>query len=319
MKIVVLDSHATISDDMNLDNLSDFGEVIIYDRTPSEFVVERIGNADAIITNKTVITKEIMDSCPNLKYIGLFATGYNIIDVAYAKEKGIVVCNAPGYSTDGVAQLAFGMILNFYSMVSSHDAKVKAGDWQKCADFCFYSKSLTELTGKTIGLIGFGNIAKKVAQIAVAFDMRVLVYSRTRYTELETDRIKFVSKECVFKESDIISLHCPLAEDTVQMINKSSIEIMKKEAIIINTARGGLINEADLAAALNSERIYGAGVDVVSQEPILAGNPLLTAKNCIITPHIGWAGKETRLRLLDIVYDNIKHFVDGNIINNVVK
>lgn len=319
MKIVVLDSHATISDDMNLDNLMEFGEVIIYDRTPKELTVERIGDAQAILTNKTVITKEVINACPNLKYIGLFATGYNIIDVAHAKEKGIVVCNAPGYSTDGVAQLTIAFILHFYSMVASHNDQVKQGDWQNCADFCFYSKSLTELCHKTIGLIGFGNIAKKVAQIALAFNMNVLVYNRTIYSECENEHLKFVSLEQVYKNSDIVSLHCPLTADTEQMIDKKAIAMMKRHAVIINTARGGLVNEYDLAQALNSGRIYGVGVDVVSREPILAENPLLTAKNCIITPHIGWAGKETRLRLLDIVYDNIKHFVDGDVVNNVAQ
>ncbi len=317
MKIVVLDSHATISDDMNLDNLSDFGEVIIYDRTPAVLTADRIGDAECIITNKTVITKEIMDSCPSLKYIGLFATGYNIIDVEYAKQKGIVVCNAPGYSTDGVAQITIALILYFYSMVAQHDSRVKAGEWQNCADFCFYSKSLTELAGKTIGLIGFGNIAKKVAQISLAFGMQVLVYNRTVYPEYENDNLKFVSLDEVYANSDIISLHCPLSDDTKGMINRSSIEKMKQHAVIINTARGGLIEEQDLANALNSGRLYGAGVDVVSREPIKAENPLLTAKNCIITPHIAWAGKETRLRLLDIVYDNLKHYAEGNVINNV--
>lgn len=319
MKIVVLDSHAVLSGDMNLDRLKEFGEVIIYDRTPAELTAQRIGDAELILTNKTVIDRAVMEACPNLKYIGLFATGYNVIDIAAAKEKGIVVCNAPAYSTAGVAQLAIAFMLHFYSMADEHNRRVHNGEWQQSADFCFYNRQICELGGKTLGLIGFGNIARQVARIALAFDMEVLVYNRTVYPDAENEHLHFVSLSELYRNSDVISIHCPLFEETKGMINKAAIEQMKPNAIIINTARGPIINEQDLADALNAGRIQGAGVDVVSVEPIRADNPLLTAKNCVITPHIGWAGRESRERLLDIVYDNIKGYVDGNIINCVSK
>jgi glycerate dehydrogenase len=270
-----------------------------------------------ILTNKTIIDRAVMDACPNLKYIGLFATGYNVVDVEAAAEKGIVVCNAPAYSTAGVAQLAIALMLHFYSMAAEHDRRVHAGEWQQSADFCFYDRQICELGGKTLGLIGFGNIAKQVARIALAFDMKILVYNRTVYPEYENENLHFVSLPELYQQSDIISIHCPLFEETRGMINRQAIEQMKPNAILINTARGPIINEADLADALNRGRIAGAGVDVVSVEPIRADNPLLQAKNCVITPHIGWAGRESRERLLEIVYQNIKGFLSGHIINQV--
>lgn len=317
MKIVVLDSHAVLSGDMNLDRLKEFGEVINYDRTPADLTAARIGDAEMAITNKTVVDRAVMDACPNLKYIGLFATGYNVVDVVAAKEKGIAVCNAPAYSTAGVAQLAIALMLHFYSMADEHNRRVHLGEWQQSADFSFYNRQICELGGKTLGLIGFGNIARQVARIALAFDMEVIVYNRTVYPELEQEHLHFVSLEELYRRSDVISIHCPLFDETRGMINKAAIDQMKTNAIIINTARGPIINEHDLAEALNSGRIQGAGVDVVSVEPILADNPLLQAKNCVITPHIGWAGRESRERLLDIVYDNVKGFVEGKIINCV--
>ncbi len=317
MKIVVLDSHSVLSGDMNLDMLHEFGEVICYDRTPAELTADRIGDAQMVITNKTVIGRDVMDACPNLEYIGLFATGYNVIDVQAAREKGIAVCNAPAYSTAGVAQLVIAFMLHFYSMADEHNQRVHAGEWQQSADFCFYNRHICELSGKTLGLIGFGNIARQVARIALAFDMNVIVYNRTIYPELEQEQLHFVSLQEVYHRSDIISIHCPLFEETREMINQAAINQMKPNVIIINTARGPIINEQDLADALNAGRIQGAGIDVVSVEPILADNPLLTAKNCVITPHIGWAGRESRERLLKIVYDNIKSYLEGNPINCV--
>lgn len=319
MKIVVLDSHAVLSGDMNLDRLNEFGELILYDRTPAELTAARIGDAELAITNKTVIDRAVMDACPNLKYIGLFATGYNVVDVTAAKEKGIVVCNAPAYSTAGVAQLTIAFMLHFYSMADEHSARVHAGEWQQSADFCFYNRQICELDGKKLGLIGFGSIARQVARIALAFDMEVLVYNRTIYPELENAHLHFVALPELYKQSDVISIHCPLFEETKNLINKKALDQMKSNAILINTARGPIVNEQDLANALNAGQIAGAGVDVVSIEPIRADNPLLSAKNCVITPHIGWAGRESRERLLDIVYDNIKGFVTGNIINNVAQ
>ncbi len=319
MKIVVLDAHAVLSEDMNLDRLKEFGELEIYDRTPPELTAQRIGDAEMIIINKTVIDRNVMDACPNLKYIGLFATGYNVVDIASAKEKNIVVCNAPAYSTAGVAQLVIAFMLHFYSMADAHSSRVHAGEWQQSADFCFYNRQIGELSGKTLGLIGFGNIARQVARIALAFDMEVIVYNRTVYPESESEHLHFVTLEELYHNSDIISIHCPLFVETKGMINRAAIAQMKPNAILINTARGPIVNEQDLADALNAGRIQGAAVDVVSSEPILADNPLLSARNCVITPHIGWAGRESRERLLNIVYDNIKNYLEGHIINCVSK
>ncbi len=318
MKIVVLDSHAVLSGDMTLDRLKEFGTVVNYDRTPPELTASRIGDAEMILTNKTVIDRAVMEACPNLKYIGLFATGYNVIDVEAAKEKGIVVCNAPAYSTAGVAQLTFAFMLHFYSMAAAHNDRVHAGEWEKSADFCFYDRQICELSGKTLGLIGYGSIGRQVARIALAFDMQVIVYSRTVYPECENERLHFVALEELYQRSDIISIHCPLFDETRGMIDRRAIDQMKKNVIIINTARGPILNEQDVADALNADRIAGAGVDVVSVEPILSNNPLLSAKNCVITPHIAWAGRESRQRLLEIVYQNIKGFLEGNIVNQVL-
>lgn len=317
MKIVILDSFSVNPGDLDFSVFSDFGNVLSYDRTPFELTVERIGDAEIVLSNKTAIDKSVIDSCKNLKYIGLFATGYNIVDVEYAREKGIVVCNVPDYSSKAVAQHTFALILEFYSKIWEHNDLVKKGNWSNCSDFCFYSQGLSELNNKTIGLIGFGNISKQVEKIATAFDMNVLVYSRTIKKEFEKDNLKFVDLDYLFKNSDIISIHCPLFEETKNLINKETLNKMKKTAILINTSRGPIINDIDLACALNSEVISGAGLDVVSIEPILANNPLLDAKNCIITPHIAWAPKETRDRLIKVVVQNIKDFLNDTP-NNMV-
>lgn len=318
MKLVVLDSYAAVSNDLTLDGLNQFCDSLsVYDRTPPELTVERIGDAEMVIVNKTVLSKEVLSKCPNVKYIGLFATGYNIIDIDYARERGIVVSNAPAYSTAGVAQLTFALILQFYNMVDKHDRMVHEGQWQNCIDFCFYDRGISELQGKTIGIIGFGAIGKKVAQLANAFDMNVLVHSRTVYTEYTN--VSFVSLDTLLQNSDIVSLHCPLFKETEKMINKQALDKIKSSSIIINTSRGGMVDEQALADALNSGKIKGAGIDVVSVEPILSGNPILTAKNCVITPHIAWAGKETRERLIGIVCENVKSFLDGKPKNNVAK
>ncbi|WMJ24275.1 D-2-hydroxyacid dehydrogenase [Paludicola sp. MB14-C6] len=320
MKLVVLDSYAAVSNDLSLDCLNKYcDEMTVYDRTLPQDTVVRIGNAEMVIVNKTLLHKEVLEQCPNLKYIGLFATGYNIIDIDYCKEHGIVVANAPAYSTSGVAQLTFAFLMHFYNKVDQHNNEVHNGMWTNCQDFCFYDKGISELMGKTIGLIGFGSIAKQVARIAQAFDMRVLVSSRTRYPEYESNTLRFVDMNTLLKNSDIISIHCPLFPETRNLINQEAIDKMKPNAILINTARGPIIDEKVVAKALNEGRIAGAGVDVVSAEPIKADNPLLSAKNCVITPHIAWAGKETRARLIQIVAENLKNFVLGNPSNNVAK
>lgn len=319
MKIVVLDSYAAVSNDLSLDCLNKLcDELVVYERTNPEDTIKRIGDAEIVIVNKTILSREVLEKCPSVKYIGLFATGYNIIDVEYAKERGIVVSNAPGYSTSGVAQLVFALIMHFYNMVSKHNDEVHQGKWQNCKDFCFYDRHISELQGKTIGLIGFGSIGKQVSRLAQAYDMKVLIHSRTIYSQYEDgDLVKFVDFQTLLENSDIISIHCPLFPETTGLINKEAIEKMKTSAIVINTARGPVIDEQALADALNSGRIAGAGVDVVSKEPIEETNPLLTAKNCVITPHIAWAGRETRERLIGIVEDNIKAFLEGKPKNNV--
>ena len=318
MKLVVLDSYAAVSTDLSLSNFHALcDEMTVYDRTPADKIVERIGDAEMILINKTIITRAVMESCPNLKYIGLFATGYNVVDTECAKERGIVVSNAPAYSTNGVAQLTFAFLLHFFSLVTKHNDEVHHGAWCESEDFCFYDPRIRELAGKTIGLIGFGNIAKKVAQIAQAFDMNVLVYSRTVYPQYESDTLHFVSLDTLLKESDVISLHCPLFKETTRLINSQTIAKMKKGALLINTARGGAIDEQAVADALNSGHLAGAGLDVATVEPINEDSPLLTAKNCVITPHIAWACKESRERLIDIVYENTEAFVNGTPKNNV--
>lgn len=320
MKLVVLDSYCAVSNDLSLDCLAELcDEMTVYDRTKPDDVVNRIGDAEMIIVNKTVLSREVLSQCPNVKYIGLFATGYNIIDVEYAKERGIVVSNAPAYSTSGVAQLTFALIMHFYNLVYKHDTEVHHGEWENCQDFCFYDKRIQELYHKTIGLIGFGSIGKQVARIAQAFDMNVLVFSRTKYPEYENDNLRFVDFDTLLRDSDIVSIHCPLFPETMKLINEDSIKKMKSSAILINTARGAIVDEQALADSLNNGIIAGAGIDVVTIEPILKSNPLLSAQNCVITPHIAWAGKETRARLIEIVVDNVTSFLEGSPINNVAQ
>lgn len=319
MKIVVLDSYACTSEDLSFDNFKNLGELTVYKDTRPEDIVNRISDADIVITNKCKITKEIIDKCNNLKYIGVTATGFNTIDIDYCKQKNIIVCNVPAYSTNAVAQQVFAYILYVTNKVEKHDKRVRNGEWQNCKYFCFYESGLMELANKTIGLIGFGNIAKKVATLANAFDMNVLVYTKTvrESAKHQFPYVKFVDLDTLLSQSDFVSVHCPLTNDTRNLINKDNISKMKQTAVFINTARGPVVNEEDLANALNNDLIYYACVDVVSKEPIVDTNPLLKTKNCLITPHTAWAPKETRQRLLGVVYDNVKHFLDGNIQNQV--
>ncbi|MEG0691772.1 MAG: D-2-hydroxyacid dehydrogenase [Oscillospiraceae bacterium] len=320
MKLVILDSYTAVSTDLSFDCLKEFTtDITIYDRTQPQDVVARIGTADMILINKTQITKEMLEQCPNLKYIGIFATGYNMVDLGYCKEHGIVVSNVPGYSTNAVAQLTFSFILNFTFLVDKHNKEVHEGNWVENDTFCYYDPRITELFGKTLGVVGFGNIAKQVARIAAAFDMNVLVYSRTKYPEYETDRLQFVDLDTLLQKSDIISLHVPLFKETEKLINGDAINKMKQSAILVNTARGGVIDEQAVADALNSGKLAGAGLDVTTVEPILQTNPLLTAKNCVITPHIAWSCREARARLIGVVCDNIGAFLNGEPQNNVAK
>lgn len=310
MKIVVLDGYAANPGDLSWDCVRQYGELTVYDRTDDCDVVSRIGDAQAVIANKTVIDRAVMDACPGLRYIGLTATGYNIIDIEAAAEKGIVVSNVPAYSTDAVSQFTFALLLELVAHVGMHSDTVMAGDWVRSKDFSYTVAPMIELSGKTMGIVGYGNIGRRVASIALAFGMNVLICSRTK-KELSGSAIRQVDREELFEKSDVISIHCPLFDDTKNLINRDSIALMKKSALIINTARGGCIDEAALADALNTGRIAGAAVDVVTAEPMTKDNPLLTAKNMIITPHIAWAPRETRARLLEVVGDNLGAFVRG--------
>lgn len=317
MKIVVLDGCAANSGDISWDSLAQYGELTVYDRTDDADVIARIGDAELITTNKTVIDRHAMESCPKLKYIGVLATGYNVVDLDAAKEHGIVVTNVPAYSTDAVAQFTFALLLELANQVGVHNSSVKDGGWVRSKDFSYSVMPTMELYGKTMGIIGYGSIGHRVADIAHAFGMKVLVSSRTEKKLPEGGWIRWVSREELFAEADVISIHCPLFPETKGMINRETIGLMKRTTLVINTARGGCIVEQDLADALNSGRIAGAAVDVVSQEPMKEDNPLLTAKNIIITPHIAWAPREVRQRLLQIAGDNMGAFLAGHPINVV--
>lgn len=311
MKIVVLDGHTLNPGDLSWEGLAKLGDLKVYDRTPEEKVIERIGDAEIVFTNKVKLTREILQKT-NIKYIGVLATGYNVVDIEAAREKGIPVSNIPTYGTDSVAQMVFALLLEICHHVGAHDAAVKKGEWTNSPDFCFWKHPLIELSGKNMGIIGYGRIGQATAQIAQAFGMKVLAYNRQPQKELETDHLRFVGLDELLEQSDVISLHCPLTESTQGIINKSSIQKMKDGVIIINTSRGPLIEEADLAAALNSGKVYAAAVDVVSAEPIKADNPLLSARNIFITPHIAWAPIEARERLMNIAAGNLASFLEGN-------
>lgn len=319
MKIVNLDGFTTNPGDLSWDGIKKLGDYTVYDRTSPEQIIERAKGAEILIVNKTIVTRQILDElAPELKYIGLQSTGYNVVDCEYAKQLGITVCNIPSYSTNAVAQLVFSFVLQITNEVTIHSDAVKSGEWCACPDFCFWKKPLTELAKKTIGIIGFGAIGRKVAAIAEAFDMNVLAYSPSPKDKGELKTIKFVSLEEVLKNSDIITCHCPLNTHTQGLINKENISKMKKTAIFINTSRGPVVDEQALADALNNGDILAAGLDVLKTEPANKDNPLLTAKNCYITPHIAWAAKETRARLLKILEENIIAYLEGhpqNVVN----
>ncbi len=316
MKMVILDGHTLNPGDLSFEPLKEFGSLTYYDRTPSQLTADRIGDAEIVFTNKTLIDGSIMDACPNLKYIGLFSTGYNVIDIRHAAEKGIVVTNIPDYSTDAVAQHVFALILELTNRTAEHNARVQAGEWISSKDFCFYDR-LTELSGKTLGVVGFGRIGQRVARIANAFGMHVLAHTRTPRPVPEGLDVRLVPFDTLLAQSDIVSLHCPLFEETRGMMNAEAFAKMKSGALLINTSRGPIVNQADLAQALARGIIAGAGLDVIDVEPMTVDNPLLGAKNCIITPHIAWAALETRQRLLDTVVANLKAYLAGEPVNVV--
>ena len=317
MKIVVLDGYTLNPGDISWAGFEKLGDFTCYDRTPADKIVERIGDAEAVVTNKTPITRETLAACPGVKYIGVLATGYNVVDVDAAKERGIPVANIPTYGTTAVAQFVFALLLEICHHVGHHAKTVKEGKWAKSVDFCYWDFPLIELYGKTMGIIGFGRIGQAVSKIAVAMGMKVLAHDNHVDSALETDAVKYASLDDVLAKSDVISLHAPLFDSTKGMINASSIAKMKDGVIIINTSRGPLVVEDDMVQALKSGKVYAYGADVVSVEPIAADNPLPQAPNCLITPHIAWAPKAARERLMNIAVDNLAAFIKGSPTNVV--
>lgn len=321
MKIVILDAYTTNPGDLSWERFKEFGELTVYDRgikNDLQESIDRIQDADVVLTNKVPIKEELLEACPNIKYIGTLSTGYNIIDLDACRTRGIPVCNVPSYSTSAVAQFTMALLLEVCHHVGEHNNIVHSGGWERSVDFCFWNYPLIELSSKTIGIIGFGKIGQEVAKLAEAFGMKVLAYSRTEYEE-GRKLAEYVDLDTLLASSDIVSLHCPLFPETRGIINNEKIAKMKDGAILLNTSRGPLIVEEDVANALNSDKLYYYATDVASREPIRSDNPLLTAKNCIITPHIAWAAKETRERLVGIVYENLKAYTEGKVQNNVAK
>ncbi len=309
MNLAILDAFTANPGDLSWADLQSLATATFYDRTASTEVIERAKDCELLLTNKTVLNGETLRQLPKLKYVGVLATGYNVVDVAAAKELGITVTNVPGYSTPSVAQTVFALILELTHHVGDHSRTVHEGKWAKCPDFSYWDHPLIELSGKTLGIIGYGSIGEDVARIALAFGMR-LVAHRRNWSDKPLKNVEAVSQEECFKQSDILSLHCPLTEDTKHLISKPNIELMKQTAFLINTARGPLVHEPDLAFALHEKRIAGAGLDVLSSEPPAADNPLLSAPNCYITPHIAWASREARSRLIAEATANVRGFLN---------
>ncbi|KGE18792.1 D-2-hydroxyacid dehydrogenase [Paenibacillus wynnii] len=314
--IVVLDGYTLNPGDLNWENFKELGDVKIYDRTLPEEIIARAEQADIVLTNKTVLSAETINKLPNLKYIGVLATGYNVVDTEAARERDIPVTNIPTYGTQSVAQFVFALLLELCHRVQRHGDSVHEGEWSQCPDFCYTKSPLVELDGKTMGIIGAGRIGLQTAHIARAFGMRVLAVDDGGKSGI-SDGVEWTDLTTLLKESDVISLHCPLLEDTRRIIRAERLALMKPNCFLINTSRGPLIDEADLAEALHKGTIGGAALDVLAVEPPTADNPLLHAPNCIITPHIAWATKEARSRLMDIAYDNVRGFLSGTSVNVV--
>lgn len=319
MKIVVLDGFTLNPGDLSWEKLKNLGELTVYERTAHDLIVERACEAEILFTNKTLLGEAVFSKLPKLKYVGVLATGYNVVDVAAAKSRGVTVTNIPTYGTASVGQMTFALLLELCHHVQDHSNKVRLGKWSECINFCFWDHPLIELAGKTMGVIGFGRIGQQTADIAAAFGMNVIGHDSVQSDQSKRMNFKWVELDELFKSSDVISLHCPLFPETKGIINKKSLSMMKKTAILINTSRGPLIVEQDLADALNDGVIAGAGIDVLSVEPPPKDNPLVTARNCLITPHIAWATFEARSRLMDIAAQNLKAFLEGNAMNVVNK
>ncbi|MBR2048141.1 MAG: D-2-hydroxyacid dehydrogenase [Oscillospiraceae bacterium] len=318
MKIVVLDGYTENPGDLSWEELGKLGELTVYDRTAEDQILSRIGDAEIVITNKTPLTRATMDACPNMRYIAVLATGYNVVDVAAAKEKGIPVSNVPTYGTASVGQFAIAMLLEICHHVAHHSQTVFEGKWNSCADWCYWDYPLIELDGKTMGIIGFGRIGQTTGKIAKAMGMEILAYDAFP-SESGKAIAEYVDLDTLLGKSDVVALHCPLFPETQGIINKDTIAKMKDGVILLNNSRGPLIVEQDVADALNSGKIYAAGLDVVSTEPIKNDNPLLKAKNCFITPHISWAPKESRQRIMDCTVSNVAAFQSGAPVNVVNK
>ena len=313
MKIVILDGFTENPGDLSWEGFEKLGELIVYEHTPADEIIVRIGDAELVITNKTPITAQTLASCPKIRYIGVLATGYNVVDIEAARARGIVVSNIPTYGTQAVAQYVFAMLLELCHHVGHHNQAVQQGRWTQCRDFCFWDYPLIELASKTLGIIGYGRIGRATASIARAFGMKVVACDTYACGD------ELVTLDELFAQSDVISLNCPLTKENIGLINKETITRMKDGVMIINTARGPLINEADLRQALVSGKVRGAALDVVSTEPIRMDNPLLGLENCLITPHIAWAPKESRKRLMDVAVENLSAFLNGHPVHNVAR
>lgn len=320
MKIVVLDGYTENPGDLSWEGFEALGTLTVYDRTPindTAEIISRIGDAEVVITNKTPLSREVFEKCTNIQYVGVLATGYNVIDVEAARERNIPVANIPTYGTDAVGQFAIALLLEICHHIGHHDKAVHEGRWTNNKDWCFWDYPLIELAGKTMGVIGYGRIGQSTGRIAQALGMKVLAYDAHKNPALESETCEYVELDTLLSSSDVIALHCPLFESTQGIINKDTIQKMKDGVIIINNSRGPLIVEEDLAEALKSGKVQAAGLDVVSTEPIKEDNPLLSAPNCLITPHIAWAPKESRQRLMDIAVNNLKAFKAGEPVNIV--
>ncbi len=319
MKIVILDGFTLNPGDLSWEGLKKLGDLVVYDRTPVEKIVERIGDAEVVFTNKTPLDEAVLKQLPSLKFIGVLATGYNIVNTEAAKKCGVIVTNIPGYSTASVVQLTFALLLELCHHVQRHTDSVMEGKWAGSVDFCFWDFPLVELAGKSIGIIGFGNIGQRVADVASAFGMKVIANSRSKTDQSHRKNFRWAEVPELLQQSDVVTVHCPLFPETKGLINKESLKMMKRSAFLINTSRGPIVVDEDLADALNNDVIAGAGIDVLSMEPPANNNPLFKAKNCMITPHIAWATLEARTRLMDIAVGNLSAFLSGEPINIVNK
>lgn len=317
MKIVVLDGFTLNPGDLSWDALNKLGEVTLHDRTPYAEIVNRCAGAEVVLTNKTPLDEATLNQLPDLKYVGVLATGYNVVNTAVCKSKGVIVANVPGYGTASVVQLTFALLMELTLHVQRHSDAVVGGKWSRSADFCFWDFPLIELEGKTLGIIGFGSIGQKVGDVATAFGMNLIATGRRRTDQSHRNNFKWVSMPELLEQSDVVSINCPLTPETQGLINKDNLAKMKPSAFLLNTSRGPIINDADLADALNNNIIAGAGIDVLSVEPPPADNPLFIAKNCIITPHIAWATNEARSRLMNIAIHNLLAFIGGKPVNVV--